>query len=130
MTLASNLDDIADFIWGAVKQMENYQFFAPGDTTEVFANRLHQHMKHLAEAIREIRNPSSFPGLGMLCRELTKEMRNTETIVDDALIRVFSDGQNFLDSIKRIDHYEMLHNILEKSGTVVRTIEVVVVKYG
>lgn len=129
-TLASNMDDIADFTWGAVKQMENYQFFYPGETTVVFANRHHQTVKQLATAVRELRHLKAFPALGALCREINREIQQTSTYVDEALMRVYADRLDFKETVQLIDHYEMLHSILEKCSTVVRTIEIVVVKYG
>lgn len=129
-TLASALDDIADFTWGAARQMKNHHFAVPGDATTAFAMQHHANMKKMAEGVKELSNTAAFPSLALLLRDLRKNVQQSSRIVDDALVRVFSDGKDFKDVLKHIDHYELLHGILDKTATAMKTMEVIVVKYG
>ena len=127
--LASALDDIADFTWGTARQLKSHNLIVPGDATTVFAAQHHTNAKKLAEAVRELRDAKAFSHLRLLLRDLHQSVQKSSVIVDDALINVYADGKELKDAIKRIDHYEMLHGILDKTALATRTMEIIVVKY-
>jgi hypothetical protein len=137
--LASALDDITDFMWGAARQMHNYHLLVPGEATVVFSKQMHILAKQLGEALRELRDTERFPGLGLLLREMSLSTAKMSVIVDDALIEGYSTrlggerarvSQDFRDVVKKKDHYEMLQQIVFRAQATIRMIEVIVVKYG
>lgn len=127
--LSSSLDDIADMMWGASKQLYHYDI----DNAEVAqktAARLTQFVYLLEEAIRGLRKRTELNALVALLEEMRNLTGKTDKDIVNSISSMFEQGTNTVELIKLSDHYNMLQVLNNKCGEVINVMESVVVKYG
>lgn len=128
--LISTLDDIADYMYAIVKQLKHYHIAQVPQPSKNVANNLQLMIKKLAEAVSQLKDKRSLEKLYPLCQEIKKSADLCSALTDAAITRVYSDEQNPYEVIKKLDHYEMVHNILGQCYNATNVIESVIVKYA
>jgi uncharacterized protein Yka (UPF0111/DUF47 family) len=87
-------------------------------------------IKKLAEAINRLRDKRSLESLYPLCQDIKRSAHLCASMTDSAISRVYADEQSPYELIKKIDHYEMMHGILDRCCNASNVLESVIVKYA
>lgn len=131
-TLATSLDDIADYIWGTSKQMYYYDIDHDDAMIEEFTSELNTFIDLLSKAISGLQNRRNMADLITILNEMRKVASSCEHIISELLFNMF-EGKRDADAIEVIkltDHYNMLQNVCSKCGESVNVLESVVIKYA
>jgi uncharacterized protein Yka (UPF0111/DUF47 family) len=128
--LISTLDDIADYMYATVRQLKYYNIPAAPLSTKNVATNLHIIIKHLQEAIIRLKDKRNLEQLYPICQEIKRTANLCTSLNDAGIARVYADEPVPLEAIKRLDHYEMVHTIIERCYNVTNVIEGVIIKYA
>lgn len=129
-SLATSLDDIADFIWAAGKKITSYNIEGPDPVTKDFANVISRSVKALGKAVSEIRNMKDLRAITEACVMINSLENEGDELLDKSMIQLFSSNIDPVELIKRKDLYEMLEIVTDKCEDAANVIESIIIKYA
>lgn len=129
-SLIGALDNIADYMYAIMKQIKIYQFAEIPHSTKNVANNLQKLIGELAEVIKRLQGKKNLDDLYPLCQNIKTSANLCISLTDAAVTRVYMDAVDPLEVIKRLDHYELVHTLIDKCLTVVNVVESIIVKYS
>ena len=128
--LATSLDDIADYIWGAAKRMKNYDIHEADETTIEFALNIKKSVIALHKAMIELRNMKDLRTI-MECCVLINSLENEgDDLLDKGMAKLFASNPTAVELIKKKDIYQMLEIVTDKCEDAANVIESIIVKYA
>ncbi len=128
--LISSLDDIADFMYATARQIQSYKMVTIPHSTKNVANNLHKLTKQISDALTQLQDKRHLEALYPLCMEIKKTADLCTSLTDAGITRVYSDSNDPIEAVKRLDHYELIHTILDRCYGVVNALETIVIKYS
>lgn len=128
--LISTLDGIADYMYATARQLKYYNMASAPQSTKNVATNLHIIIKNLQEAISRLKDKRNLEQLYPVCQEIKRMTDLCTSLTDAAIARVYTDEPDPLEAIKRLDHYEMVHSILDRCYNANNVIGSVIVKYA
>jgi uncharacterized protein len=129
-SLATSLDDIADFIWGATKRISNYSIDSGDEITNAFAVVITKSIKSLTRAIMELRNMKDLRTITECCVTINSLENEGDELLDKAMMHLFTASIDPVELIKKKDIYEMLEIVTDKCEDAANVIESIIVKYA
>lgn len=129
--LATSLDDIADFLWGAAKRIHNYQINDNDEMAKDFADVITRSVQALSKAVKELRDMKDLRAITESCVKINSLENEADELLDKAMLSLFS-SQNIsaVDLVKKKDLYEMLENVTDKCEDAANVIESIIIKYA
>ena len=127
--MATSLDDVADMIWAASKQMYNYDI-EPGTISSEVSLRLERFASLLSEALGGLRNRKDLNALIEILENMRAIIHESEQNVSTAISVLFDKSNNPIEMIKLSDHYNILQTLNSKCSDVINVMEGVIIKYG
>lgn len=127
--LATSLDDIADFIWGAAKRMMNYYIDDVDDTTRGFAEIIKKSITALNKAVYGLRDMKDLRSLTEACVLINSLENEGDDMLDKGMMQLFSSNTNPIEIIKKKDLYQMLEIVTDKCEDAANVIESIIIKY-
>ena len=128
--LATALDDIADYIWGAAKRILNYNLDDVDDYTLRFSVIIQNSVKVLKLGIMELRDMKEIKVLANCCVQINSFENEADELLDAATQKLFSSGLPTLDIVKKKDLYEDLEIVTDKCEDAANVIESIIIKYS
>jgi predicted phosphate transport protein (TIGR00153 family) len=128
--LATSLDDIADFIWGAAKRITNYSIENNDPITIGFADVITRSVRALNKALLELRDMKDLRSITESCVLINSLENEGDELLDKAMLELFSTSTDPIDLIKRKDLYEMLEIVTDKCEDAANVIESIIIKYS
>jgi predicted phosphate transport protein (TIGR00153 family) len=128
--LATALDDIADYTWGAAKRMMNYNIEDIDDTTLEFANIISKAVNALHKGIFELRNMRDLRAITEVCVSINSLENEGDDLLDNGMLRLFSSNIPPVEIIKMKDLYQMLEIVTDKCEDAANVIESIIIKYA
>ncbi len=128
--LATALDDIADYIWGAAKRILNYNLDDVDDYMLRFSVVIHNSVKVLKLGIAELRDMKEIKVLANCCVQINSFENEADELLDAATQKLFSSGLPTLDIVKKKDLYEDLEIVTDKCEDAANVIESIIIKYS
>ncbi len=130
-TLASSLDDIADFIWGAAKRISNYSILEDDPFLEEFADVISRSVDALNKAMIELRDMKDLRTITACCVLINSLENESDEILDKAMLQLFeSPTESPVNLIKKKDLYEMLETVTDKCEDAANVLETIIIKYA
>ncbi|WP_276133398.1 DUF47 domain-containing protein [Polluticoccus soli] len=129
-SLAAALNKIADFTWKLCKQMHTYAMKEPDRHIQVISDHHYKFIKLLAETTSQLKNRKGLARLTDACDEMQSIISKCGDLLDAAITNLFSGTPDVILAIKRIDQYDTLQELLNKSSDAVNTIETMLIKYS
>lgn len=129
-TLIGTLDEISDYMYAIIRQIKYYGIVAVPQPTKNVANNLQLMIKKLATAISKLKDKRSLEQLYPFCQEIKKTADLCTSLTDGAISRVYADESDPVEAIKKLDHYQMLHGVLDRCYNATNVIESVIIKYA
>jgi predicted phosphate transport protein (TIGR00153 family) len=129
-TLASALDDVADFIWGSAKRILNYGLEDLDDHMVSFAYVIQKSIASLDTGIRELRTMKNMAVITQCCVDVNSYENEADDLLDIAIQALFSSRLDAIEIIKRKDIYEELEVVTDKCEDAANVIETIIIKYS
>lgn len=129
-SLATALDDVADFMWGSAKRMLNYQIDDIDDITISFANVIKGSVDALHRAVSELRNMKNLRSITDSCVAINSFENEADVLLDKGTAALFSSSMNAVELIKKKDLYEELELVTDKCEDAANVIESIIIKYA
>lgn len=127
--LATSLDDIADFLWGASKRMMNYGIDDIDEITYEFASIISKSIKALNKAVYGLRDMKDLRSLTEACVHINSLENEGDDALDKGMMNLFSSNTNPVEIIKKKDLYQMLEIVTDKCEDAANVIESIIIKY-
>lgn len=127
--LATSLDDIADFLWGASKRMMNYGIDDIDETTAEFAVIISKSITALNKAVYGLRDMKDLRSLTEACVTINSLENEGDDTLDKGMMNLFSSNANPVEIIKKKDLYQMLEIVTDKCEDAANVIESIIIKY-
>ncbi len=129
-TLASALDDVADFIWGSAKRILNYGLEDLDEHMVNFARVIQKAIASLDTGIRELRTMKNMAAITQCCVDVNSYENEADDLLDHAIQALFSSRLDAIEIIKRKDIYEELEVVTDKCEDAANVIETIIIKYS
>jgi predicted phosphate transport protein (TIGR00153 family) len=127
--MATSLDDIADFLWGASKRMMNYSIDDIDETTAEFAVIISKSITALNKAVHGLRDMKDLRSLTEACVTINSLENEGDDALDKGMMNLFSSNTNPVEIIKKKDLYQMLEIVTDKCEDAANVIESIIIKY-
>lgn len=128
--LATALDDIADYTWGAAKRMMNYNIEEIDETTVEFANIISKAVTALHKGIYQLRDMRNLRLITEVCVSINSLENEGDDLLDNGMLRLFSSDISPVEIIKMKDLYQMLEIVTDKCEDAANVIESIIIKYA
>jgi uncharacterized protein len=129
-TLATSLDDIADFIYASSKKIKNYNVQVVDNYMLELADINHKSIKALADAVIKLRSMKNVSQIKQDCVEINSLENAADNVLDNAIIHLFANSLPAIEVIKLKDVYEDLEIISDKCEDASNVIESIIIKYA
>ena len=128
--LASGLDDIADLMWGLLRQAKCYNIQSFTRVSQVAAEQHLKLIKILAASISKLKDKNSLIQLYPPCAEMKKLLNDADDMLEKAIAGMFKERNNSIEVIKQLDHYELFQDLFERCNNVINTLQSLIIKYS
>ncbi len=131
-TLATALDDVADFIWGSAKRILYYNVSEIDETMHKLSEIILESIKTLQKGVVELRNMKNLKAITDSCVKVNSLENDADEVLDGAIVRLFDGSQDIsaIELIKRKDLYEEMETVTDKCEDAANVIESIIIKYA
>ncbi len=130
-TLATALDDIADYTWGTAKRILNYQVDEVDDVMREFAVIIDKCIDMLHNGVHELRNMRNLKAITDACVGINSLENEADDLFDKATVTLFTSlRMDPIELIKRKDLYQEMEFVTDKCEDAANVIESIIVKYS
>ncbi len=128
--LATSLDDIADYIWGAAKRIVNYQIDDKNNTIQAFAEIICKSIKAINTSIYGLRGMKNLRDITSSCVIVNSLENDADNLLDSAMLTLFSSNISAVELIKQKDIFQMLEVVTDKCEDAANVVESIIIKYA
>lgn len=130
-SLATALDDVADYTWGTAKRILNYQVDEVDDVMREFAVIIDKCIDMLHTGVHELRNMRNMKAITDACVGINSLENEADDLFDKATVTLFTAlSMNPIELIKRKDLYQEMEIVTDKCEDAANVIESIIVKYS
>jgi predicted phosphate transport protein (TIGR00153 family) len=130
-SLASALDDIADYIYSAGKKINFYHIDPISDQgIQKTAEAIHDAVIAVKEAVMELRNLKNTQKIIECVIKINSIENNADNIFDMSIEKLFNSDVDAKELIKRRELYQVMETATDKCEDAGNVIESIVVKYA
>lgn len=128
--LATSLDDVADYIWGAAKRIVNYNMVDIDASTKSFSSVIHNSISELHKGVKELRGMKNMRAITEACVRINSFENEADDLLDSSMVALFSTETDPIEVIKKKDLYQMLEIVTDKCEDAANVIESIIIKYA
>ncbi len=128
--LATSLDDIADYLWGASKRIVNYEVEDTYGALVSFAEIISKSVKAIAVAINSLRDMKNLEAITRSCVTVNSLENDGDDLLDNTMLKLFASQKSAVEIIKHKDIVQMLETVTDKCEDVANVIESIIIKYA
>ena len=128
--LATSLDDIADYIWGAAKRIVNFQIDDQYNTLPAFAEIISKSINAINTSVYGMRNMKDLRAITAACVLVNSLENDADDLLDSTMMKLFSSNITAVELIKQKDIYQMLETVTDKCEDAANVIESIIIKYS
>jgi predicted phosphate transport protein (TIGR00153 family) len=128
--LATSLDDIADYLWGAAKRIVNYQIDDQYNTLPAFAEIISKSIAAINTSINSLRDMKDLRAITGACVLVNSLENDADDLLDSTMMKLFSSNISAVELIKQKDIYQMLETVTDKCEDVANVVESIIIKYS
>lgn len=129
-SLATALDDVADYIWAAGKRISMYNIDHNDAVTKEYAKIISKAVTALNEAVHDLRDMKDLKVITDACVLINSMENEGDELLDGAMVSMFSSSIDPKDLIKKKDLYEVLEIVTDKCEDASNVIETIIIKYS
>ncbi|MGB3063454.1 DUF47 domain-containing protein [Sphingobacterium thalpophilum] len=127
-SLASSLDDVADFIHGAANRMDLYKVEKATEPMIEIANLLVEATEHVSKAIHELRDLKNIRNITDSCVRINSVENKADYIFDKAVADLFEFEKDAISLIKHKEVLSAMEDATDKCEDVANVLESILVK--
>jgi uncharacterized protein len=128
--LATSLDDIADYIWGAAKRIVNYQIDDQYNTLPAFAEIISKSIGAINTSIYGLRGLKNLRDITASCVIVNSLENDADDLLDTTMLKLFSSNISAVELIKQKDIFQMLEVVTDKCEDAANVVESIIIKYA
>ena len=128
--LATALDDIADYIWGAAKRIVNYQIDDQYNTLPAFAEIISKSIAAINTSVYALRDMKDLRAITEACVLVNSLENDADDLLDSTMLKLFSAPISAVELIKQKDIYQMLETVTDKCEDAANVVESIIIKYS
>jgi predicted phosphate transport protein (TIGR00153 family) len=128
--LATSLDDIADYIWGAAKRIVNYQIDDQYNTLPQFAEIISKSIAAINTAVYGLRGLKNLRDITASCVIVNSLENAADDLLDSTMLKLFSSNISAVELIKQKDIFQMLEVVTDKCEDAANVVESIIIKYA
>ncbi|MDB5191446.1 MAG: hypothetical protein JWQ96_1009 [Segetibacter sp.] len=129
-TLASALDDIADYIYASAKKLNFYRVNPNDIGIQKMAELIEQGTVHIKSAVNEMRNMKNLRNITEALVRVNDIENQADDIFDLSIERLFSEENDFKEVIKKREIYQVMELATDKCEDAANVIESIMIKYA
>jgi len=127
-SLASSLDDVADFIQGASNRIELYKVQAPNQAMKEITDLILEATEHVAKALNELRDLKNIRNITDSCVRINSVENKADYIFDKAVSELFEYEKDAITLIKTKEVLSAMEDATDKCEDVANVLESILVK--
>ena len=128
--LASSLDDIADFIYGAAKKINFYRV-NPNDTgMQKMSELIEQSAQQVKIAVTELRDMKNMRNITEALVKINSIENQADDIFDMSIEKLFDTEPDAKEVIKKREIYQVMEIVTDKCEDASNVIESIIIKYA
>jgi len=127
-SLASSLDDVADFIHGAANRMDLYKVEKATEPMIEIATLLVEATEHVSKAIHELRDLKNIRNITDSCVRINSVENKADYIFDKAVADLFEFEKDAISLIKHKEVLSAMEDATDKCEDVANVLESILVK--
>ncbi len=128
--LATSLDDIADYLWGAAKRIVNYQIDDKFNTVQAFGSIINESIGAINTAINGLRDMKNLRDITSSCVKVNSLENDADDLLDTTMMKLFNSNVNPIELIKQKDIFQMLEVVTDKCEDAANVVESIIIKYA
>jgi predicted phosphate transport protein (TIGR00153 family) len=128
--LATSLDDIADYLWGAAKRVVNYQIHDEYNTLPIFADIITRSIGAINTSIYALRDMKDLRSITSACVLVNSMENEADDLLDQTMLKLFTSSITAVELIKQKDIFQMLEVVTDKCEDVANVVESIIIKYS
>jgi uncharacterized protein len=128
--LATSLDDIADYMWGAAKRIVNYQITDEYNTLPAFAEIISKSIAAINTSVYALRDMKDLRAITEACVLVNSLENDADDLLDSTMMKLFSSNITAVELIKQKDIYQMLETVTDKCEDAANVVESIIIKYS
>ncbi|MBK6831785.1 MAG: DUF47 domain-containing protein [Flavobacteriales bacterium] len=129
-SLATSLDDVADFILAAAKNLELFGINKPDETCRELARLVNEGCRIVQLAVQNLRNMHKSNAQNQFVVEINSMENQADEVYDKAIQRLFANEKDPIQLIRMRDIYSMLELATDKCEDVSNVMESIMLKYA
>jgi len=126
--LASSLDDVADFIYGASNRMELYKLTTPSTAMKEITDLIAEATVHVATALNELKDLKNIRNITDSCVRINSVENKADYIFDKAVADHFEFEKDAITLIKTKEVLSAMEDATDKCEDVANVLESILVK--
>lgn len=129
-SLASALDDVADYIYAAAKKINFYKVDPIEQPIQKFADAILEAVLAVNEAVKELRNLKNTQKIIGCVIKINDVENQADDIFDLCIEQLFENENDIKTLIKKREIYQLMETVTDKCEDVGNVVESIVVKYA
>lgn len=129
-SLASALDDVADYIYKAAKMINFYKVNPQEQGIQKFADAIKEAVLAVNSAVMELRNLKNTAKIIECVIKINSIENQADDIFDLSIEKLFATENDVKELIKKREIYQLLETVTDKCEDVGNVVESIVVKYA
>ena len=129
-SLASAIDDIADYIHGSANRMYLYNLTNITEPIKKLADLIHQGCKDIHKGISELRDLKNIRNVTDSCVRINSMENQADYIFDLAVADLFKNETNAIELFKNKEVLNALEKATDKCEDVANVMETIIVKHA
>lgn len=129
-SLASSLDDVADFILAAAKNLELFGINKPDETCRELARLVNEGCRIVQLAVQNLRNMHKSNAHNEFVVQINSMENQADEVYDKAIQHLFANEKDPIQLIRMRDIYSMLELATDKCEDVSNVMESIMLKYA
>jgi hypothetical protein len=129
--LATSLDDIADYIWGAAKRIVIYDIGDVDHTLREFGDIIKKSITALHTCIKGMKDMKDLRAITNACVLINSLENDGDDLLDKAMMSLYNTPNiAAVEIIKKKDLYSMLETVTDKCEDAANVVESIIIKYA
>jgi predicted phosphate transport protein (TIGR00153 family) len=129
-SLASALDDVADYIYASAKKINFYKVDPLEQPIQKFADAILEAVLAVNEAVKELRNLKNTQKIIECVIKINAIENQADDIFDLCIEQLFENENDIKQLIKKREIYQLMETVTDKCEDVGNVVESIVVKYA
>lgn len=129
-TLASALDDIADYVYSTAKKINFYKVNPNDAGIQKMAELIESAAIHVESAVKELRDMKNLRKITEALVKVNSIENQADDIFDLSIDKLFNQENDFKEVIKKREIYQVMEMATDKCEDAANVIESIIVKYA